>query len=263
MLQRRILTALVALPVFLITLYAGGLYWTGLLLICAAIGTWESARLLQTSKLSVTIPALLGGWALIWMAHTTGGIGNYSPLVILLIVVSCLLLMHFESVRRRDNAPGLLTVMSAAVYPGMFLSLFVTLRYLGLNLFLFAALVTWLTDTGAYFTGRKIGRRPLAMTISPNKTIEGAVGGLVLGTFSGFLFALSANESPLLYGGMAFISSIVAQIGDLYESSLKRQSGVKDSGTLLPGHGGILDRFDSLFFAVAAIVVMLNLFGMV
>ncbi len=123
---------------------------------------------------------------------------------------------------------------------------------LGLGWYLLAQIVTWLTDVGAYLVGRAIGRNKLAPAISPGKTIEGGLGGLVLGALASLTcaWAFGLPLHPLAALGVGVVRSAIGQAGDLAESLLKRQAGVKDSGTLIPGHGGVFDRIDSLLVVV-------------
>lgn len=122
----------------------------------------------------------------------------------------------------------------------------------GLAWFLLALLVTWLSDTFAYLTGRTWGRRKLIPRVSPNKTVEGAIGGLLAAVVTAVacdaLFGMKIG--PLLAIGIGIVLGAAGQIGDLAESMLKRMRGVKDSGTLIPGHGGMLDRIDALVFVI-------------
>lgn len=119
---------------------------------------------------------------------------------------------------------------------------------------LLAALMTvWAADTGAYFVGRKFGKRKLAPRVSPNKTIEGLIGGVVAGVVVGLAFALLAGATPAqlpIVALVALVAVLFSVIGDLFESLLKRHAGVKDSGHLIPGHGGILDRIDGVLAAL-------------
>jgi phosphatidate cytidylyltransferase len=115
----------------------------------------------------------------------------------------------------------------------------------GFNLLMWTFIVTWSTDIGAYFAGRNFGKRKLAPSISPNKTIEGLCGGIVAATLFGGAWVLAAGlGKPLLT--FPPLLAIAAQMGDLFESWMKRRAGVKDSGNWLPGHGGVLDRLDGL-----------------
>jgi phosphatidate cytidylyltransferase len=130
-------------------------------------------------------------------------------------------------------------------------------RWLGAALVGYPVALTWSSDTAAYFVGRALGRRKLIPSVSPGKTVEGSIGGLLAATLAGALFGAFIFQRALgvpigavagAAGGM--LISVAAQVGDLAESLLKREAGVKDSGALLPGHGGVLDRFDALFFTL-------------
>ena len=130
----------------------------------------------------------------------------------------------------------------------------------GLELLLWVFLVTWSTDIGAYFVGRAIGKRKLAPSISPGKTVEGLVGGMAVAAVVGGAFVLATGlGKPLLI--LAPLFALAAQAGDLFESGIKRRAGVKDSGTWLPGHGGVLDRLDGLV-PVAVLTALAQLSGL-
>jgi phosphatidate cytidylyltransferase len=130
----------------------------------------------------------------------------------------------------------------------------------GLALLVWVFIVTWSTDIGAYFAGRSFGRRKLAPTISPNKTVEGLIGGVVAATVLGGAWALSTGLGTALLA-LAPLFAVAAQAGDLFESGMKRRAGVKDSGTWLPGHGGALDRLDGLV-PVAVLTAAAQLAGL-
>ena len=115
----------------------------------------------------------------------------------------------------------------------------------GLSLLLWVFLVTWATDIGAFFAGRRFGKHKLAPSISPNKTVEGLAGGAVAAALFGGAWVWGTGLSPVLIV-LAPLFALAAQAGDLFESGMKRQAGIKDSGNWLPGHGGILDRLDGL-----------------
>ena len=130
----------------------------------------------------------------------------------------------------------------------------------GLFLLLWVFLVTWSTDIGAYFVGRSFGRRKLAPSISPGKTVEGLYGGIAAASLIGGAWVLATGLGrPLL--ALAPLLAIAAQAGDLFESFLKRRAGIKDSGTWLPGHGGVLDRLDGLV-PVAVLTALAQLGGL-
>ena len=128
-------------------------------------------------------------------------------------------------------------------------------------MFLLAARV-WATDTGAYLCGVAFGRRPLAPRISPKKTVEGAIGGLVAAGLTGWVCSrdLVPFVTPLAGTVLGVAAGVAAQLGDLVESLIKRDVGIKDTAPLLPGHGGILDRFDSLLFTAPVLYYYFRLF---
>jgi phosphatidate cytidylyltransferase len=123
----------------------------------------------------------------------------------------------------------------------------------GPRLLLFALVITWAGDTVAYFVGRTIGKHPFAPHLSPKKTWEGAAGGFAGSLLVGFAFSWWSHASVPHLLAMAGVGNVAGQVGDLLESAYKRSAGVKDSGTLLPGHGGILDRIDALILAIPAV----------
>jgi phosphatidate cytidylyltransferase len=130
----------------------------------------------------------------------------------------------------------------------------------GLYLLIWAFIVTWATDIGAYFAGRRFGSRKLAPALSPNKTVEGLYGGIAAATILGGAWAIAAQLGlALLF--LAPVLALAAQGGDLFESGMKRRAGVKDSGTFLPGHGGVLDRLDGLV-PVAVLTAGAQLLGL-
>ena len=130
----------------------------------------------------------------------------------------------------------------------------------GLALLIWTFIVTWSTDIGAYFAGRRFGKQKLAPSISPNKTVEGLYGGMIAATLLGGGWALATGlGKPLL--GFPPLFAIAAQMGDLFESWMKRRAGVKDSGNWLPGHGGVLDRLDGLA-PVAVLTAIAQLMGL-
>ena len=122
--------------------------------------------------------------------------------------------------------------------------------------------IQWASDTGAYVFGSLFGKTKLAIKISPNKTWEGSIGGLILAILTGIIFALLTNSEELHWINIAIIIVLFGTLGDLTESQIKRSCGVKDSGKILPGHGGILDRFDGVLFSAPFVLAYLHFFDL-
>ena len=175
----------------------------------------------------------------------------------LLFVVLALLFLILMQFRRRENSGVIVdisTTMFGILYISWFFSFLIKIRYLqgGIGLFLTVLVITKLGDIGAYFVGTFLGRRPLIPRISPKKSVEGAIGGLifsVLGALAGKAF-LNLSYPHLIFLGIFL--GVLAQLGDLSESLMKRDCQVKDSGSIFPGLGGVLDLIDSLLFTAPA-----------
>jgi phosphatidate cytidylyltransferase len=180
--------------------------------------------------------------------------------VFALLVAAVATLMFYEWTRivRGWGAVWYLSGFFYALLPALAL-LWIRERA-GLNLLIWAFIVTWATDIGAYFAGRTFGKRKLAPSISPNKTVEGLLGGIAAATIFGGAWVLATGLGVALLA-LAPVLAIAAQGGDLFESRMKRRAGVKDSGNWLPGHGGALDRLDGLV-SVAVLTAAAQLMGL-
>lgn len=265
--KTRIITAVVALCVFIPVLYFGGLALQIVAALLGVIGVYELFRMKGLALKSFEgILASVGVLFLIlpvkdWFFFMPKTTTNFTLfyIVFLLFLISSVLSKNRYTL---DEAafPVLVTL-----YVGVGFQNLVVARNNGLIILFYALLVVWATDIGAYFFGIKFGKNKLAPTISPNKSIEGSVGGILSALIVGVIYF--SFYTPTQYFGYSFISmflftiifSIMGQMGDLVESAYKRHYGVKDSGNILPGHGGILDRFDSLLF-VFPVMHILGLF---
>lgn len=241
------------IPVALL-LWWGGIPWLLAIMLVALLGIQELfAALRQKGHRPLILMQALAAVALPLAAFADKSLTVLLPVVTLIVVLSLNLLL---SRRDLDGALGDWAVSVAGVlYVALLLAYFVALRQRdhGLQWILMAFLCTWACDSAAYLVGRAIGRRPFSPVISPKKTWEGTVGGIVAATLTG-LVAVPLLGLPVVVALLLGLAvSIAAIAGDLAESLLKRQLGIKDSGTLIPGHGGVLDRVDSLLFAVPVV----------
>jgi len=176
-----------------------------------------------------------------------------------LILMSLIMLSYTVMSKNRFNFVDAAFCMLAVAYIGIGFMYFYETRNNGLIYILFALLIVWVTDTGAYIFGRLFGKNKLWPEISPNKTIEGFVGGILSSTIIAIIFSINYDMPPSILPLilLTWLFSMFGQLGDLVESALKRHFDVKDSGNLLPGHGGILDRFDSFIFVLPLMNILL------
>lgn len=257
---KRTASTLVGLPLLLFIVWLGSPWFSILVGVAAAIGALEMARMSRGWGDSPFIPlTVIGAAALIIAGHVIGV--SDANLLSAQIVVLAWAVFGITWLLSRNAAcvpkSRWIVSIAAALYAGGLLFHAPLLREVdqGRDWVFFLLLVTFATDTGAFFVGRAIGRTPLAPTISPAKTREGAVGGFVaaLGASVAAVsaFGLDAGlAEALILGGLI---GIAGQIGDLAESRIKRAAGAKDSGWLVPGHGGLLDRLDSIVFNVVVV----------
>lgn len=162
---------------------------------------------------------------------------------------------HFLLRPKKNFLINISLTLFISIYIGHFLSFIIHIRDLlhGDILLIFALFTTWMSDTVAYIFGVYFGKSHIFPSISPNKTLEGSISGILGGAICGMLFYFVLPLNPIILLVLGFFAAICGQIGDLFESLIKRNFNVKDSGNLLPGHGGILDCMDSVLFSVPAL----------
>ena len=265
----RVISAIVGVPLVVGAVWAGLPWLSVLAAVAASLGVLEFYRLSEGWGARPSV-VMGGAWALVlvFSGHLGGWLTPWSLLgggaaVFLwhqlrrLFGATLLAKDGVEPRGFKDAVTDWGSTAAGALYVGWTLSLALVLRQEtgGLEWVVVALLGTYATDTGAFFIGRTWGRRPMAPVVSPGKTWEGAAGGFVMGL--GAVIALAAwLDLPLSMwegGILGVLIAVFAQVGDLVESRLKRASGVKDAGGLIPGHGGILDRLDSVVFVLVVV----------
>jgi phosphatidate cytidylyltransferase len=262
---KRWITGLIALPFVIFLVYKGGVFFAALVSAASLVALWEYYRMVlgaKTRPLSGII--LWGGYgiglALIWAAYLRGSDLTLSLLAVNLLVIALISMFQFKSDR------SVLEVISGQlqgiIYIPVLLSFLILIRAgsSGMIWIFILLAIVFAGDTSALYVGSYFGRRKISPAISPGKTIEGSIGGLganlIVGTV-GKLFFLP--ELPWETSILFFVAvGIAGQVGDLFESELKRSSGLKDSSGILPGHGGILDRIDALLFAAPVAYIFIR-----
>lgn len=260
MLKIRLISAFILIPIVLGSVYFGGLAFFAVISIALLIAGSEFFQMAQRASHR---PITLLGLGLIELllfnafAHSdpslTPILGAHSWLNEIIAAALLLSLVLAIFWREDDWIASWALTFAGALYVGWLGAFAIQIRALpnGLTWTVFALLTVWATDTGAYLVGTRIGRHGFFTTISPKKTWEGAIGGLVAATVVMWVFGTLAGQGALPSAVFGFGLGVAGTFGDLAESLMKRQVGVKDSGNLLPGHGGMLDRVDSLLFAAA------------
>lgn len=259
--KQRIITAIVLAIIILPCVILGGIPFQIFMGVIAACGVFEMLSICDRPKAKIYLYGLVGLFVFYSLFVETGLMISSSTVVIYLIVLlTCAVLdegMNFNRVAYYFSA-GVLIAM------GLHMAYQLRLTY-GLDHILVLALATFGTDTGAYFAGMKFGKHKLCPRLSPKKTIEGSIGGMTLGTVLAVAYGQYAGigiDLPLFIA-VCFVLTATSQVGDLTFSSIKRTFEVKDYSQLLPGHGGILDRFDSLLFNSMVFGILLHLIELV
>ena len=259
---RRLLTAAVALPVLWAAIW-GGLPWLTVLVgVASLLGLVELYRMLGSPRLHAVIVFGLS-WALLMVAlghFADSRVDEWSRHWVHLALGAGLVLVSPWLIAKRRDPLALLAILGAA-YIGFLMAHPLMLRGLdsgagyARDWTYLAVAIVFAADTGAFATGKLLGRRQMAPSISPGKTWEGGVGGFVCAIAAGLVLhvLLALGVAMWQTVAVAAAAGVAAQVGDLVESKVKRISGVKDAGGLLPGHGGILDRLDSIVLAIPVV----------
>jgi phosphatidate cytidylyltransferase len=260
MLVKRLLVTIILLPVGMAAILAGGWYLTALVAVFMCLAAWEYANLFHAGGLRPAGILVVVGTLILLIGRNINGFES-APWIISLVILLSMIYHLVAYERGRDQAGTDFAVTLAGVlYIGWFGAYFISLRNLpeGKWWILVVLPAVWFADAGAYFIGKRFGRHKLCPRLSPKKTWEGYIGGIIVGVLLTALFATlwrvgagSNSAITALRGALVgLVMGIFPTLGDLGESMIKRQVGVKDSGNALPGHGGAFDRVDSWLWAV-------------
>lgn len=257
-LRKRTVSGAVLIGLSIMALYVGGAASALLIGVLGVCGMSEWVRMMRPrhlrlfEALSITILVVLMLVGYFWR-----------PAFALMLAVVLMLLLFVFAARLDFERAGWIALAVPYIGGGCLAMLYVRLLpELGFALMLYLLLVVWGTDIGAYFTGRTLQGPKLLPKVSPSKTWSGLLGGMGLASLLAFILAAVHHiQQPGLAVALAAVLAVVAQIGDLFESYIKRRCGVKDSGAIIPGHGGVLDRIDGLMFAAAFLALFQTMVG--
>lgn len=275
-LRKRLAVAGIGIPLCAAVVWVGGWLFVAGVATLAAVGAREMAGMLERAGRPVMPWPTAAAAAALPVAAAALGFGTaWTATAALAPAAMALAMVRFAPEERPATAAALTTV--AVLYVGGLLSFALPLRTghapartAGTLVFFLPVVVTWIVDTAAYFGGRAWGRRPMAPTISPNKTVAGGVAALAAGPAATVAYALlllpQAGDplpglGPFPAAALGLLLAAAAVTGDLAESAMKRECGVKDASGLLPGHGGLLDRMDSLLWTIPAAHLFLSWTG--
>ena len=255
--KQRVISGAVLVVILAITLYFGGIVTCGLMALVSLVGNMELLRVYGVNKKTPGIVCYLAT-VLYYIAIYLDRMDIIVPMmVIYLLVMLAVYVLTFPTYSDKQ----IMAAFMDFFYVSVMLSFVYLIRNMehGLVLVLLIFVSSWINDTCAYFVGRALGKHKMAPKLSPKKSVEGGVGGLAGAALLGALYALAINKWGGASAGVGeyalicFVGGIISMIGDLAASAIKRNHEIKDYGKLIPGHGGILDRFDSVIFTAPVI----------
>jgi len=251
--KTRLISAIVMIMLFIPILLLGDIYYVVFSSIVGLMGLWE---LLRLEKKIPSYMKLLSYFICLFLILYNYNSLDYFNIINFPIVVGIFLIYSLSIIINGDlsnyNYKDSIYLMSCVIIIGLLFNGFIKLRMINILFVIYSFTISITTDTFAYIGGRLFGKHKLSPSISPNKTVEGSIIGSVMGTIvsSIFYYFIIGKLDILLIILMGFILSILSQVGDLFFSSIKRYYKVKDYSNLIPGHGGILDRLDSILFVI-------------
>lgn len=263
---KRIVSAIILVLIFVPLIIVGELPFTILMTVLSILGLYEIIKVRETKKkfpLVLKIFAyLLTCYFCLYNTSSIEFINKFDYRVMAFIIFLFMSPMVFINNSEKYNLNDALFLVGSVLFIGLSFNLIIITRNYDITYVIYLLLITTITDTFALFTGKLIGNHKLCPKISPKKTVEGLIGGTIMGTFVATIFynTIISSTVPLVTVIMlTFVLCLVGQLGDLVFSSIKRYYDVKDFSNLIPGHGGVLDRFDSLIFVVLAFTILIEI----
>jgi len=247
----RAITIVIGIPFVLLIIYQGGIFFNITIALLAILGYVELCNIV---KIDYEPSLMLGIVASLFFLFEKTLQESFfvEERIFFTFILIAIFMEHFLLKNKKNSIINIAMTLFISIYIGHFLSFLIEIRNLphGNTLLVFALFTTWVSDTVAYIVGINFGRRHIFPKVSPNKTLEGCVGGITGGAICGIAFYFLLPWNPFSLFILGLLAAVSGQAGDLFESKIKRSFNVKDSGKILPGHGGILDCMDSILFSV-------------
>ena len=263
--KKRVISAIVALIIVIPLILLGGYaYYLGVGVL-SIIGYYEIISVREQKRkvpTSMKVISLVTYLCICMSSAIKKNTFNIDYRLFILDIFACMLPLIVLDSKKYDSDDALF-LLAVTLFLGTSFNFLIVIRNIKLVYLIYVALITIMSDTFAHFWGTKIGKRKLCPKVSPNKTVEGMIGGTLFGTFFGamyFLTIIDPTSSIVLVTVISLTLSLIAQFGDLVFSAIKRNYGVKDYGNIMPGHGGVLDSLDSIIFAVLAFSYLVSFF---
>lgn len=260
--KERVTSAVIALLITVPLILLGGIYFKLLVIVLGVIGMYELLKPKKNiPKLMKYISYVLFIMLLICGYTFTGKIYIMNYTFILLTMMTLFISLLYYHDNKKYSVDDVFYLLGSIIFLSAAFNLFIVIRSEGLMLTLYLLLVTTLTDTFAYLIGSKKGKKKLLPSVSPKKSVEGFIGGLLFGTsIASTFYILCVGDTNVIFViVITLILSILGQCGDLVFSQIKRHFGIKDYSNIMPGHGGVLDRLDSIIFVLFGYIILLSL----
>ena len=260
-LLKRVLIAIIFIPILLYIFYKGGLILLSFLALLSILMNFEFVKMLKKKQINIPLWTVVISPVLLYFIT----INRFDTAFFIIFIYSLIIAGKSIFSNRLQGsisiwAHSVLILLYTAIFPSYLFNI-ARIAHSGIFVVLLMVLI-WITDTGAYFVGMTLGKHRGLISASPKKSIEGFIGGLFFAVIFGYVMTLFFEQINLKSAMFAALSAgIFGQFGDLVESMIKRDVQIKDSSNIIPGHGGILDRFDSLLIAAPAFYYLLKFFG--
>jgi len=264
--KTRVISAIILVLIFIPFLIIGELPFAVFMSILSLLGLYELLKVRESKKkfpfILKIIAYLLTLYFSLYNTSSIEFLNKFDYRLMALIILIFISPMVFINNTEKYNISDALFLIGSVLFIGFSFNLIIIARNYDITYIIYLLLITTMTDTFALFTGKLIGQHKLCPKISPKKTIEGLIGGVFMGTFIATCFyntVINGNVPLVIVILLTLLLCLVGQLGDLVFSSIKRYYDVKDFSNLIPGHGGILDRFDSLIFVTLMFIILIGI----